>query len=395
MRQALTLAEKSLGQASPNPPVGCVIVQQGVVVGKGWHEYEGRDHAEVRALAGAGSRARGATAYVTLEPCAHYGRTPPCASSLVAAGVRRVMVARLDPNPLVSGKGIRQLRSAGIEVELGLLHVEAGRIIEPFACHVTTGLPLVVGKVGMSLDGRIAAAGSPGGRITSEESRNFSQHLRLQLDALLVGIGTVLADDPQLSYRGKLPKARPLMTVVLDSTLRTPASARLLDAEPAPHVLIFCGADAPRERRRRLEARGAEVLQVAHGPRGLDLKRVLKELGDRDILGLLVEGGSKVHWSFLSANLADKFYFNVAPVVLGGEKAVPAVGGTGYGSVNEAPRFRIGRSFSAGPDLILESYPSYSRSILSPWLAGTGVGSSRIPSGEQLPTKRRTRGYTA
>jgi diaminohydroxyphosphoribosylaminopyrimidine deaminase/5-amino-6-(5-phosphoribosylamino)uracil reductase len=369
MRRALALAGKSLGLASPNPSVGCVIVQQGKVVGQGWHEYRDLDHAEVRALTAAGSHARNGTAYVTLEPCVHYGRTPPCASALIAAGVRRVVVAHVDPNPMVSGKGISAMRAAGIEVTVGALQAEAGRIIEPFACHVTTGLPLVVGKVGMSLDGRIAAAGSPGGRITSEESREFGQQLRLQLDALLVGIGTVLADDPQLSYRGKLPKARPLMTVVLDGLLRTPPSARFFQAVPDPRALIFCRPDAPQERRRELEARGAEVVALERGPQGLDLHRILLELGKRNVLGLLVEGGSEVHWSFLSSNLVDKFFFMIAPIILGGSKAVPSVGGEGYAFAGEAPRFRIARSFNAGPDLILETYPSYSRSILSPWLS--------------------------
>ncbi len=369
MQQALVLAEKSLGLASPNPPVGCVIVQANEVVGRGWHEYSARDHAEMRALAEAESRARGATAYLTLEPCVHYGRTPPCVSALIAAGVKRVVVALIDPNPKVSGKGIAALRSAGIEAEMGPLQAEAARIIEPFACHVTTGLPLVVSKVGMSLDGRIAAAGSAGGRISSEEGREFSQHLRLQVDALLVGIGTVLADNPQLTYRGDLPKARPLVTVVLDSFLRTPPDARLIQSTAPQSTLIFCRPDALQERRRALQAKGAEIVELAYGSHGLDVNRALAELGRRKILGLLVEGGSEVHWSFLSANLIDKFFFIIAPMVLGGRNAVPSVGGAGYASAEDAPRFRIARSLSAGPDLILEAYPSYSRSILSPWLA--------------------------
>jgi diaminohydroxyphosphoribosylaminopyrimidine deaminase/5-amino-6-(5-phosphoribosylamino)uracil reductase len=348
-----------------------VIVQQGKIVGRGWHEYKDRDHAEVRALAAAASHARKATAYVTLEPCVHHGRTPPCVSALIAAGVRRVVVAHVDPNPVVSGNGISAMRAAGIEVEIGVLQAEAGRIIEPFACHVTTGLPLVVGKVGMSLDGRIGIAGSPGGRITSEESQGFVQQLRLRLDALLVGIGTVLADDPGLSYRGRPPKARPLITVVLDSFLRTPARARFFQSVPEPHVLIFCCPDARQERKRELEARGAEVVTLERGPQGLDLRSVLVELGKRNVLGLLVEGGSGVHWSFLSSDLVDKFFFIIAPFVLGGGKTVPSVGGRGYASPSEAPRFRIARSFDSGPDLILEAYPSYSRSILSPWRSET------------------------
>jgi diaminohydroxyphosphoribosylaminopyrimidine deaminase/5-amino-6-(5-phosphoribosylamino)uracil reductase len=370
MREALSLAEDSLGLASPNPPVGCVIVREGEVVGKGWHEYAARDHAEVRALAQAGRQAHGATVYVTLEPCSHFGRTPPCASALKEAGVRRAVVAHVDPNPNVRGSGIEWLRSAGITVDVGLLHDESARVIEPFACHVTTGLPLVVCKAGMSLDGRISTARDPGGRITSEAGCDFGQQQRLQLDALLVGVGTVLADNPRLTYRGALRKERLLLTVVLDSLLRTPADALLFRNASPPCVLIFCRADAPAERRRELEASGAEIVSVSQGPGGLDLNEVLRELGRRRILGLLVEGGSEVHWSFLSAELADKFLFIIAPVVLGGIQAVPCVGGIGYACAGAAPPFRISRHFFAGPDLILETFPKYSRSILSPWRCG-------------------------
>jgi diaminohydroxyphosphoribosylaminopyrimidine deaminase/5-amino-6-(5-phosphoribosylamino)uracil reductase len=367
MQQALALAESSLGLASPNPPVGCLIVRKDEVVGRGWHEYALRDHAEFRALIQAGAQARGATAYVTLEPCTHYGRTPPCAAALKEAGVQRVVLALADPNPNVSGAGIEWLRSAGITVDVGLLHEECARIIEPFACHATTGIPLVVCKAGMSLDGRIGTAGAPGGRVTSPAGLEFGQQQRLQLDAILVGVGTALADNPRLTYRGALPKARPLLTVVLDSSLRTPADARLFENASPPSVLIFCRTDAPAERRRKLEGRGAEIVSVSGGAGGLDLKEILGELGRRKILGLLVEGGSEVHWAFLSAELADKFLFIIAPLILGGVHAVPCVGGAGYEGAEDAPPFRIGRHFFAGPDLILEAYPKYSRSILSPW----------------------------
>jgi diaminohydroxyphosphoribosylaminopyrimidine deaminase/5-amino-6-(5-phosphoribosylamino)uracil reductase len=371
MRRALELAQESLGLASPNPPVGCVIVQGDTIVGEGFHVYPARDHAEIRALAAAGDRARGASAYLTLEPCVHQGRTPPCTSALIDAGVGRIVVAHADPNPIVSGRGISQIRSAGIEVRSGLLQAEAARIIEPFACHVTTGLPLVVGKVGMSLDGKIAPAGGRTGWITSEQGRNFGQQLRLQLDAIMVGIGTVLADDPQLTYRGELQKARPLRVIVLDSFLRTPPDSRLLHAVPEPRVLIFCAPDAPAGRRQELESRGVEIVPVMRSEHGLDLLQVLRELGAREILGLLVEGGSEIHWSFLSSALVDKFFFIVSPLVLGGRGAVPAVGGTGYNSITAAPRFRIAGVTHAGPDTILEAYPANSKSILSPWLANS------------------------
>ncbi len=368
MKQALALADKALGLASPNPSVGCLIVRDGETVGLGWHEYALMDHAEVRALREAAERARGATAYVTLEPCCHQGRTPPCVDRLIHAGIRRVVVGIADPNPKVAGRGIEKLRSAGIQVDVGLMSKEAGEMIESFACHVTTRLPLVVSKVGMSLDGKIGTGWEEGHEITSPESREFGQHLRLRSDAILVGIGTVLSDDPELTYRAKAPKYRPLLRVVLDSMLRTPPDARLFAAGSGAPVLIFCSRRAPQTRQTVLERRGAEVKRIPCRGGELDLGVVLKELGKRDILGLLVEGGSRIHWSFVSGNLVDSFYFIIAPTVLGGENAIASVGGKGYKSTADSPRFKIRRSFSIGPDLVLEAYPSCSKSIISPWL---------------------------
>jgi diaminohydroxyphosphoribosylaminopyrimidine deaminase / 5-amino-6-(5-phosphoribosylamino)uracil reductase len=385
MKMALTLAEKGAGLASPNPSVGCIVVRDGKVVGRGMHEYSALDHAEVRALRQASGLSGNATAYVTLEPCSHQGRTPPCVELLIQTGVRRVVVARMDPNPRVAGRGIERLRSCGIRVDVGLMEDEAGKIIEPFACHITTGLPLVVSKVGMSLDGKIGT-GYPGGRwITSPESREFGQELRLGSDALLVGINTVLADDPELTYRGRAPKARSMIRVILDSRLRTPPSARLFQTEPHTPVLIFCGRKASEARQKELERSGAEVVRVEHSESGLDLSVVLRELGARNILGLLVEGGGRIHWSFLSGNLTDKFYFIVAPMVLGAG-AIPAVEGPGYGTIQDSPKFKVRSVFSTGPDVILETYPSWSRSIISPWLAP-----ETFPSGERcsLPALKR------
>lgn len=378
---AIGLAERAIGLASPNPTVGCLIVRNGRVVGQGWHEYAEREHAEVRALREARGRTKGATAYVTLEPCSHYGRTPPCAPLLVEAGVSRVVLARVDPNPLVSGRGVEFLESAGLQVSVGLLHEDAGRLIEPFACHVRTGRPLVVAKAAMSLDGRIGTSSRADRRISSEAAVQFGQSLRLQLDAILVGIRTVLADDPLLTYRGTRRKARPLHRVVLDSRLRTPPTAQVLRGAPEVPVLIFCGPDGPRTRRRILERLGAEIIPVPTSCSGLSLKRVLKELGQRDLLGVLVEGGSEVHWSFVVGKLLDKFYFLVAPLVLGGRESVPAVGGDGYRKISQAPRFQITRTFRLAGDLALETYPPCSRSILSPWLpAASPPSRGRYPS---------------
>jgi diaminohydroxyphosphoribosylaminopyrimidine deaminase / 5-amino-6-(5-phosphoribosylamino)uracil reductase len=373
MKKALALAEKGMGLASPNPSVGCCIVQDKHVVGRGWHEYATLDHAEIRALSEAAERARGATAYVTLEPCCHYGRTPPCADALIQAGVRRVVVARIDPSHKVAGRGIEVLRSSGIQVDVGLFSEEAGSLIEPFACHATTGFPLVISKVGMSLDGKIGTGFPEGRAITSPESREFGQRLRFSADALLVGIGTILSDDPELSYRGKASKSSPLIRVVLDSMLRTPAKARLFQVHPNSPVLIFCSQKAPHDRRTELESRGAEIIAISESDEGLDLHLILQELGKRNVLGLLVEGGSHVHWSFLSNNLIDCFYFIIAPFVLGGDHAIPSVGGKGYKATIDSPRFKIRRSYPVGPDMVFEAYPSYSKSIISPWIGDEGI----------------------
>ena len=367
MRTALALADKHIGVAGPNPSVGCVVARDGKIIGRGWHEYRELDHAEVRALKASSESVRGATVYVTLEPCSHTGRTPPCADLLIREGIRRVVVARVDPNPLVSGRGIEKLRSRGIRVDVGLMEERAGEIIESFACRMTTGLPLVVSKVGMSLDGKIGTGKRGGRRISSPEGREFGQSLRLRADAILVGVGTILADNPRLTYRGTGARSRPLQRVILDTHLRTPTNARIFQSAGQFPVLIFCRKGAAAERQKELQARGGEIVAIPTAGRILDLEAVLKELAKRDVLGLLVEGGSLVHWEFLSRRMIDCFYFIVAPMILGGENAVPSVGGKGYAATADAPRFRIRRSFSAGADMVLEAYPSYSRSIISPW----------------------------
>ena len=367
MRTALALAEKYIGLASPNPSVGCIVVRDERIIGRGWHEYEGLDHAELRALKTASGSPRNATVYVTLEPCCHRGRTPPCTDLLIREGVRRIVVARADPNPLVSGRGIAKLRANGIRVDVGLFDERAGEIIESFACRMTTGLPLVVSKVGMSLDGKIGT-GRKGGRwITSPEGREYGQYLRLRADALMVGVGTILSDNPNLTYRGGAARRRPLLRVILDSNLRTPPDARIFQGVGHAPVLIFCKKGRATDRQKDLESRGGEIVPVPTVKSVLDLDAVLKELAKRDVLGLLVEGGSRVHWELLTRKMVDRFNFIVAPMILGGKDAIPSVGGKGYAATADAPKFRIRRSFNAGTDLVLDAYPSYSRSIISPW----------------------------
>jgi diaminohydroxyphosphoribosylaminopyrimidine deaminase / 5-amino-6-(5-phosphoribosylamino)uracil reductase len=367
MRRALALAEKGVGLSSPNPTVGCIIVRKGEIVGRGWHEFDLLDHAEVRALRDAGERSYRATAYVTMEPCCHQGRTPPCADRLIQAGIERVVVGKVDPNPRVCGQGIERLRSAGIRVDVGLMAERASELIEAFARKITSGTPLVVSKVGMSLDGKIGTGRRQDRHISAPEGRAFGHRLRLGADALLVGIGTVLFDDPDLTYRGNRAKRLPLLRVILDSNLRTPPTAKLFRIGPQNPVLIFCRHGISPGKRRKLEERGAEIVEVPRKGNKLDLTAVLDELGRRDVLELLVEGGSNVHWSFLSNRLVDCFYFIVSPLVLGGTNSIPSVGGKGYADIADSPQFKIRRCFSAGPDIVIESYPSYSRSIISPW----------------------------
>jgi diaminohydroxyphosphoribosylaminopyrimidine deaminase/5-amino-6-(5-phosphoribosylamino)uracil reductase len=310
MRRALSLAQATAGLASPNPQVGCVLVRNGAIVGEGAHLYDNFDHAEIVALIEAGAQARGATAYVTLEPCSHHGRTGPCVDALIDAGVHRVVAATLDPNPQVSGDGANRLRAAGIEVTLGVCQLEARDLNDAFAHWVQTGRPLVTLKAAVSADGSIAPPPSQqvAGKIqwvTGPEARDEVQLMRHQADAVLTGIGTVLADNPKLTDRSGLPRRRKLLRVVLDSRLRTPLESNLVQTA-SNDVLVLCDTQAEAEAVDVLEAAGIEVVRVP-GERGqLDLAAVLDLLGDRNILTLLLETGSHLNAAFLAANLVDK-----------------------------------------------------------------------------------------
>jgi diaminohydroxyphosphoribosylaminopyrimidine deaminase/5-amino-6-(5-phosphoribosylamino)uracil reductase len=308
MRRALGLTRGSVRLASPNPQVGCVVVRDGGVVGEGAHFYEARDHAEVVALRQAGERARGATAYVTLEPCSHFGRTGPCAEALIAAGVRRVVAATVDPNPVVSGQGLERLRAAGVEVVVGVCEAEARAVNAAFACWVRTGRPLVTLKAAVSADGMIApAVGVPGQIhwVTGIEARAEVQQMRHAADAVLTGIGTVLADDPMLTDRSGGVRRRKLLRVVLDSRLRLPVESKLVQSASGD-VLVVCDRQAEAEGLAVLEAAGVEVVRVAGSAGRLDLRAVLDVLGERKILSVMLECGSKLNGAFLAAGLVDR-----------------------------------------------------------------------------------------
>jgi diaminohydroxyphosphoribosylaminopyrimidine deaminase/5-amino-6-(5-phosphoribosylamino)uracil reductase len=336
MRRALALAARGLGETNPNPPVGCVVAHGARVVGEGFHARAGGPHAEVVALRDAGARSRGATLYVTLEPCAHRGRTPPCAPLVRDSRVARVVAALRDPSPHVAGRGLALLRGAGIAVETGLLAGEAARLAEPFLTGARRGRPFVLLKAALTLDGRIATASGRSRWITDGEQRRQARWLRRLHDAVLVGIGTALADDPLL-----LPKPRtrrPFVRVVLDSGLRLPARSRLArTATPRTPVVALSCAPEP-SRRRRLEAAGVAVVEVAGDEGRVSLPGALDALAARGVTSVMVEGGGEVLGSFLAARVADQVALFRAPLLLGGRGSRPAFGGPDPKDVSEAMR---------------------------------------------------------
>ncbi len=320
MNRALNLARRGEAQASPNPMVGAVLVRDGRIVGEGFHTYAGVRHAEAIALEAAGDAARGATLYVNLEPCCHTGRTSPCTEKLIAAGVRRVVAAIPDPNPAVAGRGFKQLRAAGIEVEIGPLQEQARRLNEAFACWITARRPFVTLKSALTLDGQITLPGRRGGTahvwITSEESRAEVQRLRHAADAVLSGLGTILADNPRLTDRTRLPRRRKLLRVVVDSRLRLPLRSRLVKTA-AGDVLVFTTRPADSSRARALRRASVEVVRVPSRGSRVDLKGVLKELGRREILSALLEAGGTLNAAALEAGVVDKMVLFYAPRIAG------------------------------------------------------------------------------
>lgn len=359
MERALQQAEQSVGLASPNPAVGCVLVQGDRVVGEGFHAYDLRDHAEVVALRQAGPLARGATAYVTLEPCSHHGRTGPCADALLAAGVARVIVATVDPNPLVQGKGIARLRTAGVEVETGVLEEPARRLNDGFAKFITTSLPFVTMKVAATLDGRIAPAQQVAGApfwITGEQSRGEVHRMRHAADALIAGVGTILADDPLLTDRSHLPRRRPLLRVVLDSALRTPLDSQLVRTAQQDVLIIFSHATMATQQ--AFEGRGVRLLHISAdgSAQRIPLPDVLLRLGKMEITSLLLEGGAQLYASALNQNLVDKLMLFYAPRFLGPD-AVPMLS-----SLESVPAIQHSALKKIGEDFAFEAY------LHDPWV---------------------------
>jgi diaminohydroxyphosphoribosylaminopyrimidine deaminase / 5-amino-6-(5-phosphoribosylamino)uracil reductase len=352
--RALGLARKGTAVAHPNPIVGALIVKDGAVVGEGHHEYSKLDHAEVVALKQAGENARGGTLYVSLEPCCTAGRTGPCTDAIIAAGIKRVVASIADPNPDVAGKGFEQLRSAGIQVDVGANEPDARRANEDYARWIQSGLPLVVLKTALTLDGQIASSAGSTTWITSEQSRAVVQTLRHEADVLLTGIGTVLADDPRMSDRTGLPRSRRLLRAVVDSKLRMPLKSNLVKSAEGD-LIIFTTQSPSSPRARALTKSGAEVIRVKPRAGKVNLQAVVRELGKREMLNVILEGGAALNGAALEAGIVDKMILFYAPKLMG-------VGGVPVASMPAARWFKNSpalqnlRITQYGPDFCVEGY---------------------------------------
>jgi diaminohydroxyphosphoribosylaminopyrimidine deaminase / 5-amino-6-(5-phosphoribosylamino)uracil reductase len=356
MEMAYGLAEKARGRTSPNPLVGAVVVRGGAVIGHGFHEEPGKPHAEILALGMAGPLARGATLYLTLEPCVHWGRTPPCVDTVLAAGLKRIVVSALDPNPLVHTKGVGRLKEAGLDVSAGLLAERNAALNEAYTKYITRKVPFVTLKAALTLDGKIACRTGDSKWITSAATRDYVHLLRGEQDALMIGINTLVADDPLLTVRHVRWPGKTTVRAVLDSRLRFPLASRLLSTLDRGHILVFSGAEAPAGPAEALETRGVEVVRPQGGAKGWTLESVLSELGRREIAALLVEGGSRLFTSFVENRLADKAVLTYAPRLVGGAAAPGLVGGMGVNEVAHAIALKRTRSFAIADDIVVEGY---------------------------------------
>ena len=355
---------------SPNPCVGAVIVDSaGIIVGEGFHTYDGIKHAEILALERAGGKARGATLYINLEPCSHQGRTGPCADAVIAAGIVRAVACMKDPNPLVSGQGFAKLQQAGIAVTSGMLEEEAKALNESFAKYIRQRAPLITLKAAMTLDGKIAppasesrnptalgVTGASSGWITGELARAHVQELRHQSDAILVGVGTVIADDPLLTDRSGRPRRRPLLRVVLDSRLRLPLESRVVKTAH-DDVLVLCSF-AEEKKKKKLQKHGVQVIQIPKPTSDghPDLSAVAHHLGKMEITSVMIEGGAMVNWAALASGIVDKVFLYYAPKILGGTGSVPLAAGAGFPRISDAAAVKSIRLHRFGEDFAVEGY---------------------------------------
>ncbi len=353
MKRALTLARKGIGKTAPNPVVGCVIVKNGTVVGEGWHKRAGGPHAEVHALRMAGDAARGADVYVTLEPCSHTGKTPPCCDALISAGVRRVVAGMSDPNPLVNGRGLQALERAGIQTSYGVLEEQCREINRPFIKHVTTGMPFVTFKCAMTLDGKIASVTGDSRWISCEKSRLQVHRMRAVNDAIMVGVDTIIADNPQLTVRHV--KGRDPQRIIVDTRLRTPETVGVLE-DGAAHNTIIATSEANPLIHRPYIRQGATVIVCEERNGRVSMKDLLKKLGGMGIQSILLEGGSRLAGDMLKQALIDEYVIFIAPKIIGSDGFAPftLLGITG---MNNAVRLRFGSVAHSGQDIVVHAYP--------------------------------------
>ncbi|MEW5895108.1 MAG: bifunctional diaminohydroxyphosphoribosylaminopyrimidine deaminase/5-amino-6-(5-phosphoribosylamino)uracil reductase RibD [Candidatus Omnitrophota bacterium] len=353
MQRALDLAKKGIGRTNPNPAVGCVIVKNDRIIGEGWHRRCGGPHAEILALRNAGAGTSGATMFLTLEPCYHQGRTPPCVDAVSRSGVKRVVIAMPDPNPKVRGRSIKKLRSAGIPVETGVLEQEAREINRPFIKWITSRIPLVTIKTAQTMDGKIASSDGQSKWITSESARKYTRTFRNQFDAILVGINTVLSDEPELNPG---IHSKPWTKIVLDSRLRIPLNAKLF----RDFKTIVVATETRGQKATRLKRQGVEVLSLPVELNGrFSFETLLKELGKREITNVLIEGGSGAIGSALKEKAADRFLTVIAPKIIGDQQAVSAVDGLKIKDVNKAVRLEVEKVSEIGGDWVFEGNVRY------------------------------------
>lgn len=351
MSRALELAKLGEGHTNPNPMVGAVLVKNGRIIGEGYHEVCGQAHAEVNAFKHATEDPEGADLYVTLEPCSHYGKTPPCAKLIIEKKVRRVIIAALDPNPLVSGRGVRMIQEAGIEVISGVMEEEAKALNEVFMRYIVNKQPYLVLKYAMTLDGKIATAAGDAKWITSEDARAHARHMRGVYMGILAGIGTVLADDPQLTAREE--GARNPIRIIVDSSLRIPENARVLDDQESAKTIIAVATPSDQDKRKRLEDREIKILDVPGEDGRVDLVKLMTLLGEMGIDSVLVEGGGQIIGSLVKAHLADRVLCYISPKLVGGDQAKTPAGGDGIAVLADAMKLDEIEVANIGPDVLL------------------------------------------
>lgn len=356
LQMCYALAEKAIGWASPNPYVGAVIVKNGIIIGHGYHEKPGKPHAEAAALEKAGSRAKKATAYINLEPCVHWGRTPPCIDKIISAQLKRIVVSSIDPNPLVNGKGIERMKQAGIQVSLGLLEEKNNRLNEAYIKYIQSGIPFITLKTALSMDGKTATKTHASKWISSSQTRKYMHLIRGEHDAIMVGINTVLKDDPRLTVRHPGWPGKTITRVILDSNLRIPLQSKILTTLSEGEVVIFTLKTFPQEKKDALQKKGVKVITIAQENGKVNMKKALAWLGKNQISSVLVEGGTVLHTHMLESKTVDKVIVSVSPKLIGGKSAPCFYQGKGAETIKKSLKLKKMNTLKIGDDIIIQGY---------------------------------------